>query len=161
MPKKSAGVLLYRLTNGILEVLLVHPGGPFWSKKDLGTWSIPKGEFNDEEDPLLAAKREFHEEIGMDLSGDFITLSPVKLKSGKVVYPFAIEGNIDAAMVHSNMFSLEWPPKSGTLQEFPEIDRAEWFDVETSRRKLNVQQAGIVDELINKLGLSSAQFTNH
>lgn len=161
MPKKSAGVLLYRLTNGILEVLLVHPGGPFWSKKDLGTWSIPKGEFNDEEDPLLAAKREFHEEIGMDLSGDFITLSPVKLKSGKVVYPFAIEGNIDAAMVHSNMFSLEWPPKSGTLQEFPEIDRAAWFDVETSRRKLNVQQAGIVDELINKLGLSSAQFTNH
>lgn len=161
MPKKSAGILLYRLTNGILEVLLVHPGGPFWSKKDLGTWSIPKGEFNDEEDPLLAAKREFHEEIGIELSGDFITLSPVTLKSGKVVYPFAIEGNIDPATVRSNMFSLEWPPKSGTLQEFPEIDKAEWFDVETSRKKLNVQQAGIVDELINKLGLSSAQFEDN
>lgn len=151
MPKQSAGILLYRFRGSKFEVLLVHPGGPFWTKKDLGAWSIPKGEFTDEEDPLDAAKRELLEETGIQISGEFIELTPKKQKSGKVIYAFAIEHDIGVTEVQSNTFEIEWPPKSGKLQEFPEIDKAEWFDFTTSRQKLNESQAEIIEELANQL----------
>ncbi|MEO8210318.1 MAG: NUDIX domain-containing protein, partial [bacterium] len=128
MTKKSAGILLYRLTNQILEVLIVHPGGPFWAKKDLGAWSIPKGEFTDDENPLDAAVREFHEEMGEPIQGDFIPMTPIKQKNGKVVYAYSLEHDFDVSKIKSNTFTMEWPPKSGNQQEFPEIDRGEWFD---------------------------------
>lgn len=154
MIKKSAGILLYRLTNKILEVLIVHPGGPFWVKKDLGAWSIPKGEFEDFENPLDAAKREFYEEMGEQISGDFISMTPVKQKSGKIIYAFAHEQDFDVTKIKSNTFSMEWPPKSGKQQDFPEIDRGEWFNFEESKRKLNEQQATFIDELVQKLGIN-------
>lgn len=157
MSKKSAGILLYRFNNKIFEVLLVHPGGPFWAKKDLGAWSIPKGEFNDDEKPLDAAIREFHEEMGEQISGDFMAMSPIKQKSGKVVYVFALEHDFDTTKIKSNTFKIEWPPKSGKQQEFLEIDRGEWFDFTTSKLKLNISQAKIIDELAQKLNLPSLQ----
>jgi len=147
MQKKSAGIILYRFSNSKFEVLLVHPGGPFWAKKDLGAWSIPKGEFTDEENPLDAAKREFYEETGCQISGDFIELTPRKQKSGKIIYAFAIEHDFDAVLLKSNTFKIEWPPKSGKEQEFPEIDRAEWFDLSKSKEKINEAQGLIIDEL--------------
>ncbi len=153
MAKKSAGILLYRITNKKTEVLIVHPGGPFWMKKDLGAWSVPKGEFEDDEIPLDAAIREFEEEMGDKLSGEFIQLTPVKQKSGKVVYVFALERDFDISKIKSNTFSMEWPPKSGKTQEFPEIDRGEWFDLETGKKKLNEYQASFIDELEGKLNL--------
>ncbi|MBA4409733.1 MAG: NUDIX hydrolase [Odoribacter sp.] len=153
MTKKSAGIILYRLTNKILEVLIVHPGGPFWAKKDLGAWSIPKGEFDDDENPLDAAIREFEEEMGEQVSGDFITMTPVKQNSGKIVYAFALEHDFDTSKIRSNTFTIEWPPKSGKQQEFPEIDKGEWFDFVISKQKLNETQAAIVDELAKKLNL--------
>jgi len=147
MNKKSAGILLYRFRDSVPEVLLVHPGGPFWAKKDLGAWSIPKGEFTDEEEPIVAAKREFQEEIGIPISGEFMALTPKKQKSGKVIYAFAREHDIDLTEIKSNLFNIEWPPKSGKQQEFPEIDRAEWFDFTTGKLKLNVGQGSIIEEL--------------
>jgi predicted NUDIX family NTP pyrophosphohydrolase len=147
MAKKSAGILLYRFRDFQPEVLLAHPGGPFWAKKDDGVWSIPKGEFTDEEDTLDAAKREFYEETGTRVSGDFIPLSPFKHKDGKVVYAFALEGDFDVSQLTSNTFKIEWPPKSGKHQEFPEIDRAGWFDFDTCKVKLYKAQAEIIDEL--------------
>ncbi|MDQ3020365.1 MAG: NUDIX domain-containing protein [Bacteroidota bacterium] len=158
MTKKSAGILLYRLTSKILEVLLVHPGGPFWAKKDLGAWSIPKGEFSDDENPLDAALREFAEEMGEAITvskGDFIPMTQIKQKNGKVVYAFALKHDFDVSKIKSNTFTIEWPPKSGKQQEFPEIDRGEWFDFSISKKKLNEQQAAIIDELVEKLNLNA------
>ena len=149
--KKSAGILLYRKINKNPEVFLVHPGGPFWQKKNLGAWTIPKGELDDEEDALSAAKREFEEETGTSLSGSFHTLTPVKQKSGKVVYAWALEGDLNAEKIVSNTFEIEWPPKSGKKQSFPEIDKAQWFNLADAKQKINSSQANLIDELINIL----------
>ncbi|MGE5300707.1 MAG: NUDIX domain-containing protein [Acidobacteriota bacterium] len=147
MAKISAGILLYRKRKGGLEVFLVHPGGPLWAKKDLGAWSIPKGEIDPGEDALYAARREFEEETGFPVSGTFIPLSPVRLKSGKLVHAWAIEGDCDPEAIRSNTFSMEWPPKSGRQQEFPEIDRATWLDLEEAKGKINKGQAPLLEEL--------------
>jgi predicted NUDIX family NTP pyrophosphohydrolase len=145
--KQSAGFLLFRIKDKLLQVLLVHPGGPFWKNKDEGAWSIPKGEFADNEDPLEAAKRELEEETGMKAKGSFIKLPVIKQKSGKWVHAWAIETDLDPATIKSNEFEIEWPPKSGKKQSFPEIDKAEWFDVEQAKRKINASQSQLVDEL--------------
>lgn len=145
---------MYRLSDDGLEVFLVHPGGPFWAKKDDGAWSVPKGLFEDNENPLEAAKREFREETGFDISGDFMALTPLKQPSGKVVHAWTVEGNIDAASIKSNMFSMEWPPRSGNQQEFPEVDRGGWFKIPQAREKLLKGQVGFLDELQKKLGRS-------
>ncbi len=145
--KQSAGILVYRKMVTGAEVFLVHPGGPFWKNKDEGAWSIPKGEFDDSENPLDAAKREFLEETGVSVSGDFIELKPVKLKSGKKVSAWAIEKNIDAGNIASNTFEMEWPPRSGKSQSFPEVDKGEWFSFEKARKKINVMQVALLDQL--------------
>lgn len=160
MEKKSAGILLYRLKNKFLEVFLVHPGGPFWAKKDLGAWSIPKGEFTKDEEPLDAAKREFQEELGVDFTGEFIPLTPIKQKGGKIVYAWALEGDIDPNQIKSNTFEMEWPPKSGKKQEFPEIDKGEWFNASDAKQKINIGQSALIDELISKLNLTEEQLKN-
>ena len=146
----SAGLLLYR-RRPELELFLVHPGGPFWAKKDTGAWSLPKGEFGNDEDPLEVAKREFTEETGFQIAGKFHPLQPVKQAGGKIVYAWAIEADCDAAQIHSNLFSMEWPPKSGRTQEFPEVDRAKWFTVEEARNRIVVAQKGFLDQLISLL----------
>lgn len=151
MAKTSAGILLYRRPAGRLEVLLVHPGGPFWRNKERGAWSIPKGEIEGEE-PLAAARREFQEEIGQAVEGNFIELTPVTQKGGKVVYAFALEGDLDPDPIHSNTFEMEWPPGSGKRAEFPEIDRAEWFGVDEATEKINAAQAAFIRELTVRLG---------
>jgi predicted NUDIX family NTP pyrophosphohydrolase len=148
--KKSAGLLLYRFKNTTPEFFLVHPGGPFWSKKDMGAWSIPKGEFT-EEDPLSAAIREFKEETGLEISGNFIPLAPLKQKSGKVVYAWAVESDADPSVIKSNTFELEWPPRSGKKILVPEVDRADWFTAESARNKIIPGQAGFITELENLL----------
>jgi predicted NUDIX family NTP pyrophosphohydrolase len=151
--KKTAGVLLYRLRNFGLEVFLVHPGGPFWAKKDLGAWSIPKGEFTDDEEPLNAAKREFQEETGFSLDGHFMPLAPRKQRSGKLIYAWALEGDCDAEGIKSNLFSIEWPRRSGNRRAYPEVDRAGWFALELAKRKIVPGQIGFLEELqqmINK-----------
>jgi predicted NUDIX family NTP pyrophosphohydrolase len=147
MAKQSAGILLYRKTDNQLQVFLVHPGGPFFKNKDDGAWSIPKGEFLDEEDALTAAKREFLEETGQSVDGNFIPLKPVTLKSGKKVFAWALEGDINHETIVSNLFEIEWPPKSGKKQFFPEVDRAAWFDIETAKLKINGAQVGLIEEL--------------
>ena len=151
MPKKSAGILLYRIGNKNPEVFLVHPGGPFWAKKDDGAWSIPKGEFDDDEDPLTAAKREFEEETGLKISGNFIELNPIKQKSGKIVYAWAIKGDIDPLKIISNEYEMEWPPRSGKMKNFPEIDKAAWFNLNEAKKKINEGQSGLIMEVENKL----------
>jgi predicted NUDIX family NTP pyrophosphohydrolase len=145
--KLSAGILLYRVRNSGVQVFLAHPGGPYWAQKDVGAWSIPKGEYHEGDDPLAAAKREFLEETGSEVSGSFCALSPLSQPSGKIVSAWAVEGDIDAATVKSNTFSLEWPPRSGQTQEWPEVDRGEWFDLPTARRKLQSGQRGFLDQL--------------
>lgn len=147
MAKQSAGLLLYRFHEGTLEVLLVHPGGPFWAKKDLGAWSIPKGEIAEGEDPLEAARREFEEETGFRPEGFFRELMPVRQRSGKIVHAWAVEGDGDSAAIRSKPFTLEWPPRSGRQQEFPEVDRAGWFDLATAREKILDGQRALLDEL--------------
>jgi predicted NUDIX family NTP pyrophosphohydrolase len=154
--KKSAGILLYRFHNNLTEVLLVHPGGPFWAKKDLGAWSIPKGEFGPEEDPLDAAKRELEEETGIKAEGYFIELTPVKQKSGKLVYAWALHKDIDPADIRSNSFEMEWPPKSGKKKSFPEIDKASWFNTDEARSKIIDGQAPLINELEAKLNALNA-----
>ncbi|WP_374950855.1 NUDIX domain-containing protein [Mucilaginibacter sp.] len=149
MPKQSAGILLYRKTNGEPQVFLVHPGGPFWKNKDVGAWSIPKGEFLDEEGPLKAAQREFEEETGQVVSGDFVQLTPVKQKSGKMIYAWCLQGNIDHTAIKSNLFEMEWPPKSGRRASFEEVDRADWFDLTTARLKIIPGQVALLNELEN------------
>jgi predicted NUDIX family NTP pyrophosphohydrolase len=153
---KSAGILVYRFREGVLEVLLAHPGGPFWARKDDGAWTIPKGEVGDAEEPLAAARRELLEETGLDLDGDFIALTPVRQKSGKWVHAWALEGDCDPAAIRSNVFSLEWPPKSGKQREFPEIDRAGWFAIPAARTKILPAQIPLLDELKSWLQTRSA-----
>jgi predicted NUDIX family NTP pyrophosphohydrolase len=152
MTKHSAGILMFRFRENSPEVFLVHPGGPFWAKKDEGAWSIPKGEFNiDSEDPLEGAKREFAEETGFTVEGEFISLDMLKQSGMKIVHAWAVEGECDAAKIKSNTFSMEWPPRSGKQQEFPEIDRAEWFDIETAKIKILKGQRAFLDRLIAKM----------
>lgn len=148
--KNSAGLLLYR-HRGELEVFLVHPGGPFWAKKDVGAWAIPKGEIPDGEEPLEAAKREFLEETGFDINGEFRRLDPIKQAGGKIVQAWAIEADCDPAQLHSNRFAIEWPPKSGKTREFPEVDRAGWFTISEARTKILVGQVGLIDQLVSLL----------
>jgi predicted NUDIX family NTP pyrophosphohydrolase len=151
--KRSAGILLYRLDGRAREVLLVHPGGPYWARKDAGAWSIPKGEYGDGEDPQACALREFEEETGSVLpTGELIELGDVKQRGGKVVTAWAAEGDLDADAVSSNTFTMEWPPRSGRTEEFPEIDRAGWFAIETAREKLLPAQAEFLDRLVERLG---------
>ena len=138
---------MYRIKDGAIQVLLAHPGGPYFAKKDDESWSIPKGEPGPDEDLFLTAQREFEEETGLKPTGPFIPLQAVKQKGGKVVHAWAFEGDCDPATIHSNTFVMEWPPKSGQQQTFPEIDRAEFFDLATARRKLKSGQVGLIDEL--------------
>lgn len=147
MPKQSAGILLYKTTGQTHQVFLVHPGGPFFKNKDEGAWSIPKGEYLDNEDALTAAKREFEEETGMAVDGDFTALKPVKLKSGKVISAWALQGEIDPENIRSNTFEIEWPPASGKMQAFPEVDRAGWFSIAEAELKLNPAQVPLILEL--------------
>lgn len=146
-PKQSAGLLLHRTKDGTLEVLLAHPGGPFWAKKDVGAWTIPKGEIEPGEEALQAAIREVEEEIGSRLDGPFVSLSPVRQKSGKVVHAWAVEAELDVATVRSNVIAIEWPPGSGQRIDIPEIDRAAWCDLPTARAKINPGQVPLLDEL--------------
>jgi predicted NUDIX family NTP pyrophosphohydrolase len=152
MSKKSAGFLLFRAVSDRLEVLLVHPGGPFWAKKDEGAWSIPKGEFEDNEDPLAAAKREFEEETGFTPDGEMIPLERLRQPSGKLVYAWAMKSDLDPTGLKSNTVSMEWPRKSGRDQEFPEIDRAAWFSIEEAGHKILKGQAAFLAQLQEKLG---------
>ena len=138
---------MYRRSRGVLEVLLVHPGGPFWTKKDAGAWSIPKGEYEAGEEALVAAAREFQEETGLVAGGPYTPLTPIKQQGGKIVQAWAFEGDCDAEALTSTTFSLEWPRGSGRRQEFPEVDRAEWFTLEEARRKILPAQAAFLDEL--------------
>jgi predicted NUDIX family NTP pyrophosphohydrolase len=153
MNKKSAGILLYRLLNKGIEFFLVHPGGPFFINKDTGTWSIPKGEFSDTENAFDAAIREFKEEIGIDLRGKAIELSPIKQKGGKQVFAWAIEGDLDPVNISSNSFTLEWPPKSGKFRDYPEVDKGDWFDYDRAKQKINPAQFLFIEELVKKLNL--------
>jgi predicted NUDIX family NTP pyrophosphohydrolase len=148
--KKSAGLLVYRVRNGNLEVFLVHPGGPFWARKDDGAWSIPKGEIAKDEDPLKAAKREFFEETGFEVDGNFVALTPVKQAGGKWVYAWAVEGDCDADSIRSNIFSMEWPPRSGKKEEFPEVDRSGWFTIDQAKQKILQGQVSLLEELRRK-----------
>jgi len=152
MPRKqAAGLLLFRRAVGALEVLLVHPGGPLWARKDEGAWSIPKGEVEPNEDALAAARREVEEETGARPSGTFIALSPVRQTGGKIVHVWAIESDFDPASLTSNLFEMEWPPKSGNRRSFPEVDRAAWFDLETAGRKILPSQAVALQHLQERL----------
>jgi predicted NUDIX family NTP pyrophosphohydrolase len=147
MTRTSAGILLYRWREGEIEVFLVHPGGPFWARKDAGAWSIPKGEFAPDEDPLVAARREFAEETGRAVEGEFRALRPIRQAGGKVVHAFAIEGEVDPGAIRSNSFTIEWPPRSGRLRAFPEVDRAGWFALAEAQQKILRSQLGLLEQL--------------
>ena len=149
--KQSAGILLYKHHQDSIHVLLVHPGGPFWKNKDLGSWSIPKGEISELEDSFAAAIREFEEETGAKIDGNFIPLNPVILKSRKVIHAWACEHDFDAASAVSNEFELEWPPHSGILKSFPEIDCAAWFAVDQALIKINPAQGNLITDLLSKI----------
>ncbi len=148
MPKQAAGILLYRRHAGHLEVLLAHPGGPLWSRKDAGAWTIPKGQFTDNELPLDAAKREFEEEMGTAPAGEFQPLGTIKQPSGKIIHAWAAESDFDVSTVKSNLFELEWPPRSGRKSEFPEVDRAQWFSIEEARVKIIKGQSPFLERLL-------------
>ena len=147
MPKQSAGLLVYRMRGAALEVFLVHPGGPFWARKDAGAWSIPKGEFAPEEDPLDAARREFTEETGMVANGPFAPLGTIRQSGGKTIHAFMAAGDFDAATIVSNTFQMEWPPGSGRFAEFPEVDRAAWFGLQAAMQKINAAQGELLTRL--------------
>jgi predicted NUDIX family NTP pyrophosphohydrolase len=147
MAKKSAGLLLVRTRAGISEVFLVHPGGPFWAKKDDGAWSLPKGEFTEDEAPLAAAIREFQEEIGVTVSGPFVSLGAIRQAGGKTVHAFAVTADIDPTSIRSNTFKLEWPPRSGRFAEFHEVDRAAWFSIQVAAQKINPGQADFLKRI--------------
>jgi predicted NUDIX family NTP pyrophosphohydrolase len=151
--KKSAGLLIHR-RRGEVEVFLVHPGGPFWAKRDLGAWSIPKGELDDDEDPLEAARRELVEETGFRIAGEFRALSPVRQPGGKLVLAWMIEADLDPTRLRSGTFSMEWPPKSGQMREFPEVDRAAWFTLPEARQRILRGQLGLLDQLAAALGVT-------
>lgn len=153
--KRSAGLLMYRRRGGAVEVLLIHPGGPFWSGKDDGAWSIPKGLIDPGEDGLLAAIREFEEETGFPAEGEFVALPPLRQPSGKVIAAWAFEGDCDPADMKSNLFSMEWPPRSGRMAEFPEADRAAWFDLPSAKTKIIKGQKGFIEELERLLNINS------
>jgi predicted NUDIX family NTP pyrophosphohydrolase len=155
--KLSAGLLVYRSTNGRLEMLLVHPGGPYWAKRDDGAWSVPKGEYEADEDPLQAAMREFREELGLDppSDGQPVFLGESRQPSGKRVSVWALNGDVDVRVVHSNTFTMEWPPRSGRKEEFPEVDRAAWFEQTEARRKILQGQIPFIDRLVELLQDSS------
>jgi predicted NUDIX family NTP pyrophosphohydrolase len=153
---RSAGILLFRRAGAAVEVLIVHPGGPLWARRDDGAWSIPKGEYGPDEEPLDAARREFAEETGAPApDGEPLALGEVRLKSGKRVVAWALEGDVDATAIRSNMFAMQWPPRSGRIQEFPEVDRGEWFTPAGARVKLNPAQVEFVDRLMDMLDLST------
>jgi len=156
MSKMSAGIALYRRAGAGIEIFLVHPGGPFWQNKDDGAWSFPKGEYAEGEDPLSVARREFQEETGCEIDGDFVPLDAIKQPGGKVVRLWAVEGDCDADAIRSNTFSMEWPPKSGRQQEFPEVDRAGWFSPSDAKRKLLAGQRGLLDQLCDRLQIPRA-----
>lgn len=147
MKKNSAGLLMYRWNQGVLNVLLAHPGGPFWAKKDSGAWSIPKGELTENEDALQAAKREFLEETGITVSGELVPLTPQKQPGGKVIHAWAFEGDCDPSAISSNTFAMEWPPRSGKIQEFPEVDRVAWLTLDAAREKIVKGQLPFIEEL--------------
>jgi predicted NUDIX family NTP pyrophosphohydrolase len=148
MPKTSAGLLMFRRRGPSIEVLLVHPGGPFWANKDLGAWSLPKGEYLNAEEPFAAALREFEEETGIAPRGPFLPLGDIRQPGGKLVTAWAFEDDCDCAAIHSNLFSMEWPRGSGKLQTFPEIDRGGWFELQTAREKILKGQSGFLDRLV-------------
>lgn len=147
MPKTSAGLLMYRVIDEGVQTLLVHPGGPFWKNKDEGAWSIPKGEVAPGEDLLAVAKREFEEELGFQPVGEFIELSSIKQKGGKVVHAWAFEGDCDPSTIRSNTFTMQWPPKSGRQVEFPEVDRAEFFGLDAAKKKIVSGQVGLLEQI--------------
>jgi predicted NUDIX family NTP pyrophosphohydrolase len=151
MAKTSAGLLMYRLEQGTLEVLLVHPGGPFWARKDQGAWFLPKGELEPDEDPLSAARREFAEETGVEPHGPFAPLGNIRQKSGKVVLAWAVVGSWDTSALRSNTFQIEWPPRSGKQREFPEIDRAAFFPIEQASVRMHEAERPFLDRLIDLL----------
>lgn len=155
MSVHSAGILLYRIINHQLEVMLVHPGGPYWINKDLGAWSIPKGLLEENEPPLVAAKREFKEETGFEVNGDFIELGILKQPSKKIVHAWALEQDLDTTKIVSNTFELEWPKHSGQLMEFPEVDRGEWFDIEVAKLKISKGQAEFIGILVKSINYMS------
>lgn len=155
MKKQSAGIVLYRKREGVIEVLVGHAGGPFWARKDAGAWSIPKGEFEADEDPMAAARREFEEELGIPApEGELIELGQIKRKDGKTIYVWALEGNAEAEKLTSNTFDLEWPPKSGQIQQFPEFDRAAWLPLTKAGPKLHKGQSEFLERLAEKLGVN-------
>jgi predicted NUDIX family NTP pyrophosphohydrolase len=154
MAKKSAGILAYRKTGNECEVFLVHPGGPFWANKDMNAWSVPKGEFEEGEDPLKAAIREFKEETGQDISGEFARMDPVKQTGGKIVYTWAVAAEPDASDIKSNTIEIEWPPRSGKKKEIPEVDKAAWFSLDQARLKILKGQIPILQQLAKKLGIT-------
>ncbi|HWP64469.1 MAG TPA: NUDIX domain-containing protein [Candidatus Limnocylindria bacterium] len=149
--KRSAGVLMFRQRDGELQVLLVHPGGPLWASKDEGVWSIPKGEIDEGEEPLAAARRELEEETGFTADGPAVPLTPVRQPGGKLVLAWAVPGDADPATLRSNEFVMEWPPRSGRMQSFPEVDRAAWFSIADAKRKILRGQAPLLDELVRLL----------
>ncbi|PWU18786.1 MAG: NUDIX hydrolase [Verrucomicrobia bacterium] len=151
MPKESAGLLMYRRTADQLEVLLVHPGGPFWKNKDAGAWTIPKGEIAPGEEPLATAQREFQEEVGFEAKGPFLQLSPIQQKGGKIVHAWAFEGDCEPSQIKSNTFQIEWPPRSGRMTEFPEVDRAQFFTLDEARKRINPAQAALLAESAQKV----------
>ena len=151
MAVKSAGILVYRFKDGELQLLLVHPGGPFWRKKDEGAWSIPKGICEENEASIDAAKREFKEETGFDMDGEFLDLGEIKQPSGKIVHIWAVQGDLDTTKIRSNTFKLEWPKGSGRIREFPEIDRGEWFPLDIAKEKITKGQKAFLDRILEKL----------
>ena len=151
MPSKSAGILAFRRSNGAVEVLLVHPGGPFWRNKDLGAWSIPKGEHGPDEDPERVARREFREELGIELTEAAFSLGQIRQRGGKLVTAFDVEGDVELTNFKSNIFEVEWPPRSGRTREFPEVDRAKWFDLASARARINEAQLILLDRLEAKI----------
>jgi predicted NUDIX family NTP pyrophosphohydrolase len=152
MPKLSAGILVYRAENKNIEVFLCHPGGPFYKNKDNAVWTIPKGEFDEKEEAFVAAKREFEEETGQKINGNFVAMKPVRYKDGrKIVYAWAIQGEVDIANIKSNTFSLEWPPKSGKYMEVPEVDKGEWFTIEIAKQKILPSLSPLLEDLIENI----------
>ena len=156
LPKQAAGILLYRRGPRGLEVLLAHPGGPLWARKDAGSWTLPKGQFNGDEPPIAAARREFEEEMGSPSTGELVEIGSIKQPSGKVVHAFVAESDFDVATVQSNLFSLEWPPKSGQRAQFPEVDRAAWISIDEARTKILKGQKPFLDRLLTLLNSATA-----